>query len=147
MVPYLFTSSYYVRLAFRPSGGAPKAPQLATTIASSSTTLAPTPHRQRLTTVGGWCDPIIQPFLGRFQPSVSIFRRSCGPKTLEWQNLVFWTQNEQRTHHKVGTARPLKAIQAFDRNCARAEMMRPPHVRAHLPPCKSSLSFFSKKIF
>ena len=49
---------FLVRLAFRPSGGAPNAPQLATTIASSSTTLAPTPHRQRLTTVGGWCDTI-----------------------------------------------------------------------------------------
>jgi hypothetical protein len=24
--------------------------------------------------------------------------------------LVFWTQNQQRTHHKVGIARPLKAI-------------------------------------
>jgi hypothetical protein len=33
---------FLVRLAFRPSGGAPNAPQLATTIASSSTTLAPT---------------------------------------------------------------------------------------------------------
>ena len=54
---------FLVRLAFRPSGGAPKGPQLATTIASSSTTLAPTPRHQRLTTVGGWCDPIIQPFL------------------------------------------------------------------------------------
>jgi hypothetical protein len=56
---------FLVRLAFRPSGGAPNAAQLATTIASSSTTLAPTPRRQRLTTVGGWCDPIIQPFLSR----------------------------------------------------------------------------------
>ena len=49
----------------QPSEGAPKQPQLATTIASPSTTLAPTPRRQRLTTVGGWCDPIIQPFLSR----------------------------------------------------------------------------------
>ena len=57
---------FLVRLAFGALGGAPNAPQLATTIASSSTTLAPTPHRQRLTTVGGWCDPIIQPFLSRF---------------------------------------------------------------------------------
>jgi hypothetical protein len=42
--------------------------------------------------------------------------RSCpcvhvvGAKTLGWQNLVFWAQNQQRTHHKVGTARPPKAI-------------------------------------
>ena len=54
---------FLVRLAFRPSGGAPKGPQIATTIASSSTTPAPAPRHQRLTTVGGWCDPIIQPFL------------------------------------------------------------------------------------
>ena len=57
---------FLVRLAFRPSGGAPNGPELATTIASSSTTLAPTPRHQRLTTVGGWCDTIIQPFLSRF---------------------------------------------------------------------------------
>jgi hypothetical protein len=36
----------------------PKQPHLATTIASPSTTLAPTPRHQRLTTVGGWCDTI-----------------------------------------------------------------------------------------
>jgi hypothetical protein len=46
---------FLVRLAFRPSKGAPKGPQLATTLASSSTTLALTPRRQRLTTVGGCC--------------------------------------------------------------------------------------------
>jgi hypothetical protein len=57
---------FLVRLAFRPSGGAPNGPQLAATIASSSTTLAPTPRHQRLATVGGWCEPIIQPFLSRF---------------------------------------------------------------------------------
>jgi hypothetical protein len=44
---------------------APKQPHPPPMIASPSTTLAPTPHRQRLTTVGGWCDPIIQPFLSR----------------------------------------------------------------------------------
>ena len=49
---------FLIRLAFRPSGGAPEEPQLATTISSPSTTLAPTPRRQRLTTVGGWCDTI-----------------------------------------------------------------------------------------
>ncbi len=43
-------------------------------------------------------------------PGVSLFRRFCGTKTPGWQNLVFWTQNQQRTHHKVGTARPPKAI-------------------------------------
>jgi hypothetical protein len=53
-VPY-----YEGRGLKRASGGAPSAPQLATTIASSSTTLAPTSHRQRLTTVSGWCGPII----------------------------------------------------------------------------------------
>jgi hypothetical protein len=105
---------FLVRLAFRPSGGAPNGPVLATTIASSSTTLAPTPRHQRLTTVCGWCDTIIQPFLSRFSavshPGVSIFRRFCDTKTPGWQNLVFWTQNQQRTHHKVGTARPPKGI-------------------------------------
>ena len=44
------------------------------------------------------------------QPGVSLFRRLCGTKTPRWQNLVFWTQNQQRTHHKVGIARPSKAI-------------------------------------
>ena len=39
---------FLVRLAFRPSGGAPNGPELATTIASSSTTLAPTPVSQRV---------------------------------------------------------------------------------------------------
>ena len=43
-------------------------------------------------------------------PGVSLFRRFCDTKTPGWQNLVFWTQNQQRTHHKVGTARPPKAI-------------------------------------
>jgi hypothetical protein len=43
-------------------------------------------------------------------PCVSVFRRFCDTKTHGWQNLVFWTQNQQRTHHKVGTTRPLKAI-------------------------------------
>jgi hypothetical protein len=43
----------------------PKQPHPPTTIASPSTTLAPVPRRQRLTTVGGWCDTIIQPFLSR----------------------------------------------------------------------------------
>ena len=56
----------------RASKVAPKQPHPPTTIASSSTTLAPTPRRQRLTTVGGWCDTIIQPFLGRFSS-----RRFC----------------------------------------------------------------------
>ena len=41
---------------------------------------------------------------------VSVFRRSCDTKTHGWQSLVFWAQNQQRTHHKVGTARPPKAI-------------------------------------
>jgi hypothetical protein len=86
---------FLVRLAFRPSGGAPNAPQLATMIASSSTTLAPTPRRQRLTTVGGWCNLIIQPFLSRFSVRRFSFqaflwhKNACG-----WQNLVFWTQNQ-----------------------------------------------------
>ena len=65
---------FLVRLAFRPSGGAPNGPELATTIASSSTTLAPTPRHQRLTTVGGWCDTIIQPFLSRFSTRRSSFQ-------------------------------------------------------------------------
>jgi hypothetical protein len=49
-------------------------------------------------------------FSAVFQPGVSLFRRFCDTKTPGWQNLVFWTQNQQRTHHKVGTARPSKAI-------------------------------------
>ena len=40
MICWLFIH-FLVRLAFRPSGGAPNEPQLATTIASSSTTPAP----------------------------------------------------------------------------------------------------------
>jgi hypothetical protein len=37
--------------------------------------------------------------------------RFCGTiKMPGWQNLVFWTQNQQRTHHKVGTTRPPKDI-------------------------------------
>jgi hypothetical protein len=47
----------------RASKVAPKQPHPPTTIASPSTTLAPTPRCQRLTTVGGWCDTITQPFL------------------------------------------------------------------------------------
>ena len=43
-------------------------------------------------------------------PGVSLFRRFCGTKTPGWQNLVFWAQNQQRTHHKVGIARPPKAV-------------------------------------
>ena len=43
-------------------------------------------------------------------PGVSLFRRFCDTKTLGWQNLVFWAQNQQRTHHKVGIARPPKAV-------------------------------------
>jgi hypothetical protein len=49
-------------------------------------------------------------FLANSHPGVYLFRRFCGTKTLGWQNLVFWAQNQQRTHHKVGTARPPKAI-------------------------------------
>jgi hypothetical protein len=43
-------------------------------------------------------------------PGVSVFRHFCDTKTPGWQNLVFWTQNQQRTHPKVGTTRPPKAI-------------------------------------
>ena len=43
-------------------------------------------------------------------PSVSVFRRFCGTKTPGWQNSVFWGQNQQRTHDKVGTARSPKSI-------------------------------------
>jgi hypothetical protein len=46
-------------------------------------------------------------------PSVSVVRRFCSTKTPRCHNLVFWAQNQQRTqatHHKVGTARPFKAI-------------------------------------
>ena len=43
-------------------------------------------------------------------PGFSVFRRFYGPKTLGEQNLVFWSQNQRRVHHKVGTARPPKAI-------------------------------------
>jgi hypothetical protein len=39
---------FLVRLAFWPSGGAPKGPQLAKTIARSRITLAPPPHRHWL---------------------------------------------------------------------------------------------------
>jgi hypothetical protein len=50
----------------RPSEVAPKHPHLGTTIASPSTTLAPTPRHQRLTTIGGWCGTITQLFPSRF---------------------------------------------------------------------------------
>ena len=63
----------------------------------SSTTLAPTPRHRRLTTVGGWCDPIPQPFLSRFSSRRVCFRRFYCTKTLGWQNMVFWAQNQQRT--------------------------------------------------
>ena len=43
-------------------------------------------------------------------PGVSVLRRFCGTKTPGWQNLVFWAENQQRIHHKVGTTRPPKAI-------------------------------------
>ena len=43
-------------------------------------------------------------------PGVSVLRRFCDTKTPGWQNLLFWAQNQQRTHHKVGTAWPSKAI-------------------------------------
>ena len=65
----------------RASKVTPKQPHLATTIASPSTTLAPTPRHQRLTTVGGWCDPIIQPFLSRFSS-----RRFCSEAFLWHKN-------------------------------------------------------------
>jgi hypothetical protein len=94
----------------RASKVAPKQPHPPTMIASSSTTLAPTPRHQRLTTVGGWCDTIIQPFLSRFSSRRFSSRRFCDTKTPGWQNLVFWAQNQQRTHHKVGIARPPKAV-------------------------------------
>ena len=99
-----------VGLAPRTSKVAPKQPRPPTTIASPSTTLAPTPRHQRLTTVSVWCDTIIQPFSAVSHPGVSLFRRFCDTKTHGRQNLVFWAQNQQRTHHKVGTARPPKAI-------------------------------------
>ena len=38
-----------------------------------------------------------------------IVRAPC-PKRLDGKKSVFWTQNQQRTHHKVGTARPPKAV-------------------------------------
>ena len=65
-----------MRTAFRPSVGAPKQPQLATTSASSCTTLAPTPRHQRLTTVSGWCDTINQPFPSRFSSRRFCFQTS-----------------------------------------------------------------------
>jgi hypothetical protein len=63
-----------MRKLYRPLvGSAPRASKVAPkkqhpppTIASPSTTLAPTPRHQRLITVGGWCDTIMQPFLSRF---------------------------------------------------------------------------------
>ena len=99
-----------VRSAPRASKVAPKQPHPPTTIASPSTTLAPTPRRQRLTTVGGWCDTIIQPFLSRFSARRFYFQAFLWHKNAWMANLVFWTQNQQRTHHKVSTARPPKAI-------------------------------------
>ena len=94
----------------RASKVAPKQPHPPTTIASPNTTLAPTPRHQRLTTVGGWCDTIIQPFLSRFSSRRFSFQAFLWHKNAWMTNLVFWTQNQQRTHHKVGTARPPKAI-------------------------------------
>jgi hypothetical protein len=66
----------------RTSKLAPKQPHPPATIASPSTTLAPAPRRQRLATVDGWCDTIIQPFLSRFSSRRSVFRRFYVPKTL-----------------------------------------------------------------
>jgi hypothetical protein len=64
----------------RASKVAPKPPHLATTIASPSTTLAPIPRRQRLTTVGAWCDTITQPFPSRFSSGRSCSRAFLWPR-------------------------------------------------------------------
>jgi hypothetical protein len=53
---------------------APRQPHPPKTIASPSTTLAPIPRHQRLTTVGGWCDTITQPFLSRSSSSRFCFQ-------------------------------------------------------------------------
>jgi hypothetical protein len=50
---------------FRPSKEDPKEPQVATTLASPSTTLAPNPRRQRLTIVDGRCGTTDQMLLSR----------------------------------------------------------------------------------
>jgi hypothetical protein len=52
--------------ALRRSEDAPTQPHLATTTASPSTTPAPIPRHQRLTTVDGWFGTVTQPFLSRF---------------------------------------------------------------------------------
>jgi hypothetical protein len=82
--------------AHAPSKVAPKQSHLATTIASPSTTLAPTPCRQRLIAVDGWCDTITHPFPSRFSSTRFCFQVFVWPKTLGWQNLVFWAQTQQQ---------------------------------------------------
>jgi hypothetical protein len=79
-----------VSSAPRASKVAPQQPHLATTIASPSTTLAPTPRSQRLTTVDGRCDTITQPFLIQAFLCLGV---SVTQKTHRWQNLVFWARN------------------------------------------------------
>jgi hypothetical protein len=73
----------FVGSALRASKVAPKQPHPPTTIASPSTTLAPTPRRQRLTTVGGWCDTITQPFLSRFSSRRFCFQAFLAPTQLQ----------------------------------------------------------------
>ena len=109
-------------------GRGSEGPQLATTIVSSSTTLAPTPRRQRLTTVGGWCEPIVQPFLSRFSS-----RRFCSQAFL-WHKNAWMAKfgilgrkpaanTPQSGHHSAPSSQLLKP--SIPRSTRR--------VRAHIP--------------
>jgi hypothetical protein len=122
--------------AFRPSGGAPKGPHLATTLTSSSTTLAPTPRRQRLTTVGGWCDTITQSFPSRFSSRCFCSQAFLWPKNAWMAKFDILGQTQQCAHHKVGTTRPPKAIHT----AIYAEGMCPYTHRASEQPTTVTLS-------
>ena len=64
-----------------------------------STTLAPAPRHQRLTTVCGWCDAIIQPFFSRFLSRCFCFQ------TFLWHKNV-WTAKFGILDPKLATNTP-----------------------------------------
>ena len=108
----------------RASKVAPKQPHPPPTIASPSTTLAPTPRHQRLTTVGGWCDTIIQPFLSRFSSRRFSFQAFlCHKKPLDGKIWYFGPKTSSEHTTKWAPLGPLKP--SIPRSTRR--------VRAHIP--------------
>jgi hypothetical protein len=86
-----------------------------------STTLAPTPRRQRLTTVGGWCDSTTQPFLSRLSSRRFCFHAFLWPqKRMDGETWYFGpkTSNEHTTktaplgHLKPSIPRSTRTVRA-----------------------------------